>query len=322
VDRSRPLARPLPDLPPIEAEPPITEDDGQRINIFAEPPIAEEDTRQRRAVTPTSTEELIPVDVEGEPEFLDRVVDLSRFEPPRDPSDTQPGKPVEAPAASAQPTPEPPATPAPSPVGAKTTSIVPPRGEETEPLAYPPRTIPDYRPLRPEPVREPEPEPSILSTPVVKYRELVGKDLPSKPEEAAPAAQLTATEPPAPSPARIYEAAKPEPVPEPVKPAPAPVTPVEADATATKSIWEVFGVPRPSETGEAEAVAPEPALDTPTVPFTPKSAPESETPAEAAASVVAVAPEPPPQAISFPPASTRSGLRLALRRRMVSLRRP
>jgi hypothetical protein len=313
----------MPDLPPIEAEPPIAEDDGQPINIFVEPPITEEDTRQRRAVTPTSTDEHagVPADIEGEPEFLERMVDLSRFEPPREPTDTQPGKPVEAPAATTAPAPE---SPAPAkPVGAETSSSgISPRGEEAEPPAYPPTrsTVPDYRTMRPEPTREPEPEPSILATPVVKYRDLIGKELPPsappKPEEAAttaPAAQ--ASEPPVPSPDHNYAVEKPTRTPEP----PAPRSESTAAPTETKSIWEVFGVPRPSETGEATAAAPEPT-----------PAPEAATPAEpitpaaAAASVVAAAPEPAamPDTLSFPPASTRTGLRLALRRRMVSVRRP
>jgi hypothetical protein len=159
----------------------------------------------------------------------------------------------------------------------------------------------------------------------VKYRELV-KDQPlvppPEPEEAAPAAQISEAEVAG---AIIYEAAKsvyaPESVKEEPPPAPAPV------ASEAKSIWEVFGVPRPSETGEAAAVTPEPTLDTPVVPPPkPSVAPMPEAvPAKPETPVVAAtsaAPAAPPEAITFPPASSRAGLRVAMRRRMVSLRRP
>jgi hypothetical protein len=179
-------------------------------------------------------------------------------------------------------------------------------------------------------MREPEPEPSILSTPVVKYRELVEQDAP-KSEEAAPTAPAAHAEPVS-SPAQIYKAEKPvSPAPEPVKAEPTkvePPRPETADATETKSIWEVFGVPRPSETGEV-AAAPEPTAEPLVVEAVPEAkpaAPSAITPAAEAAKVVvaAAAPEPAPMPdkLDFPPASTRAGLRLALRRRMVSLRRP
>jgi hypothetical protein len=326
IRSSQPMARPVPNLPPIEAEPPITEDDGQQISIF-EPPVTEEDTRQRRAVAVVEDEiSAVPDEIDAEPEFLDRMaeVDHSIFEPPRDPTDTQPGKPV------AVPTAEPPAPVEPTPISAETSSIVPPRGEETEPLAYPPpRPVPDYRPARTEPERELEPEPAILATPVVKYRELV-KDQPpaAPPEEAAPAAELGEA---ALKGAVIFEAAKSIAEREPAKDELPPVLPVAAAAAQEvdhKSIWEVFGVPRPSETGEATAVAPEPTLDTPALPVTPAPAvvpvPEAETapPAAPEAPAVAAASAALPGALTFPPASTRAGLRVAMRRRMVSLRRP
>ena len=59
----------------FQPEPPISDDDGQSISIIDEPPIKQEDTRPRPAVTVPSLEAVIPPDLEGEPEFLDRMVD-------------------------------------------------------------------------------------------------------------------------------------------------------------------------------------------------------------------------------------------------------
>jgi hypothetical protein len=81
-----------------------------------------------------------------------------------------------------------------------------------------------------------------------------------------------------------------------------------ADDTGERSIWEIFGLPRPSETGEIKAVV----TDTPaTDEAAPISYPRIEIPSEA-----------PRPYIGAIPSEGRVGLRLRARRKLVRLRRP
>ncbi len=274
-------------------EPPIREDDGQPISIISEPPIKEGDTRPRVGVTASQEAAAVPADIDGEPEFLDRVVDLSRFEPPRTPSDTQPKHPV-APVEAEKTAPEP----------AREREPVLLTGEETEPLGFtPPESLPDYEsaPLvlerdertapaaaleelaeetQPEYRRErfapprisDEPKPTEESTPEI--------------EGVEPATSVSIDTPvsvPAPPPTEPTPQVKPASEPEP--------TEEPSAASPSGSIWEVFGVPRPSETQTTAPVSAEPTVTA----IREKSAPVNSI--------------------------TRAGLRLSLRRRLVRVRR-
>ncbi len=266
----------------IAAEPPIIEGDGQPIHVIDEPPIAEEDTRPRHPVAP----EAEPPEPEAEPEFLDQVIDLSRFEPPRDPSDTQPRKPVEPPTEAA----------APPPFVDEETELLP------EPL---PEVLPNYAPplVTSEPEQPTAPADQVAEETQPDYEaEVPVKAVePETPitEPAVPTVDASpVVEPEAPTTATA-KVAEPEPQaptaePNPVEPA---APPTASESPETKSIWEIFGVPRPSETGPMPA-----------------------------ASLAQPKPEPEPAAvpaehINLPPGSTRAGLRIALRRKLAHVRR-
>ncbi|HVU14236.1 MAG TPA: SRPBCC family protein [Phototrophicaceae bacterium] len=316
--------------PEPAAEPPISADDAQPIRIIAEPPLDEEDTRQRRAVPvsqPPAEPAEVPPDIEGEPEFLNEIgEDYSRFEPPRDPSDTQPRKAVELPVDQpTQPTPAEPPKPA-----APTALFERPSQQETEPLVLEP--------------------PPTETTPLVRPPELVeylrDRSEPKPTVQPEPPAEAKAE--PEPSKASIYDAPPTPPVIEKQPEAPTPPTPIKsvepsapATASAAPSIWEVFGIPRPSETQEAASVsaqATEPVSPTPEVSPTEPTIPVSVEPpkaditpepqAEPQIEVVAVPAivEAAPllgdsTAIKFPPASSHVGLRIVMRRRLVRVRR-
>jgi hypothetical protein len=81
---------------------------------------------------------------------------------------------------------------------------------------------------------------------------------------------------------------------------------LRADETEEKSIWEIFGLPRPSETGEMQAAAPA----DPTTPEAPIPYPRVE-----------IAPPPRPY-IGELPSAGRVGLRIRARRKLVRVRRP
>ncbi len=263
----------------IAAEPPVHEGDGQSIHVIAEPPISDEDTRQRRAVEPaTAIPELeadvpfadIPADLNEEPDFL---VDLSRFEPPRHPSDTQPRRPV-TPEAEAEPV---------SPIeadepGAAQVDTVEPleahaepaaSTEETEPLTFrPPEVLPDYLPSAES--FQPEVTKPAFETEVT----------PLEPSETVSAASFGEVAPL--------------------------ITEPRLTDEDTRSIWERFGVPRPSEIGQTEAVSGS---------VTPEAQPEPEI------SVSAVPPTPHVK-IVLPDAPMRTGLRIVLRHKLIRLRHP
>ncbi len=446
-DDERAPARPAPKAPSRAPEPPVREGDGQRIRVVAEPPVAEDDTRRRKAAAAAQPllEDAIPPDIEGEPDFLKQLVDLSRFEPPRAPapaveakpapepepeflkrieeppiskSDTQPRKPVMLEEEAAPPVEEAvPVVPPPS----VSPFEPPPSVEDTEPVVLPAAAPPpavseeptepavqvpdetqaDYAiPARiyewprretaeptltqapdaapPPPPRETEPEaapppPEVAAqmTPVLAELHVVEATPEATPPVSAPAAQVEA------KPESSAPAAQVEPTPASLQAKP---------ASETASIWEVFGIPRPSESDAAPtptaAPSAQPEAPAPAAQIQPESAPvepqpaaevkpaaegasiweisdaqrpgETEPPAAAASAVptapdadtapVAAAPQevasevPPavPQAavdlpvdaaataerIALPPAPTRAGLRLALRRRLVDVRRP
>lgn len=102
--------------------------------------------------------------------------------------------------------------------------------------------------------------------------DVTGETVPAEPSSAALSSDETANEPTAPTP-RIDESAFPPP---------------SASDTSKMSIWEIFGVPRPSETAELSKVEAE-ALDVPTETAFPAA--ESEPEAEPAAEVTE-SPEP------------------------------
>ena len=211
-------------------EPPITDDDGQALQVieFAEPPVEVDDTRPRPAVTGlegTVQASDIPPDMDGEPEFL---ADVSVFEPPRRDHDTQP---------------------------------------------HPQLDIVDQK-------ESAEPSEEVPEQPALSLSQVALETPRDEPKQAAVSAEVEGV----PSSDRpVTEIAS-----EPVQPRSAsPTTEVHIGS----SIWDVFGVQRPSETGEMQAV----------------SAEESEPIVMSATSVGN---------------ASRQGLRIRLRRNLVHLRRP
>ncbi len=324
--------------PEQAAEPPIRTDDAQPIKIISEPPLDEEDTRKRRiaSAVPTPEPSEVPLDLEGEPEFLSEVAeDYSRFEPPRDPSDTQPRKAVDLPIEQPkQPTP---VEPPPGTLAAPVSMVERPSQQETEPLVLEPpptETTPLVRPPelieylhdQPEPKPEAPPKVSIYDAP----------PLPSAPP-------LPAHPPVTDRPELLSEApTASKPVSEPTAPTqPTPIKPVEpsvpSSPSAAPSIWEVFGVPRPSETQEAPSVSAE--ATTPLTPASEVSSTEATIPVTVEPPEAETAPEPQAEsvavpamieaapllgdstAIKFPPASSHVGLRIVMRRRLAKVRR-
>ncbi|MEP7290332.1 MAG: hypothetical protein ABI835_01060, partial [Chloroflexota bacterium] len=205
----------------------------------------------------------------AEPDFLDDLAesDLSRFEPPRDPTDTQPRQPD----VFAQPQESP---------AELTESLVELRhlGEETEP--YPA-------------LRQPESAPA----PTQQSVEQVTASIPDLGEETRLDLDADATVP--------VDEAQTQPGMPPVSEPPS--RSAEPTPNNKASIWEIFGVPRPSETQEARQLVAasdkledesdtlafsEPEL-TPAEPVVESSAPEPAPEALELAEVIAV-PEPPP----------------------------
>ncbi len=252
-------------------------------------------------------------------------VDLSRFEPPRDPSDTKPRMAVELPesvtataepepdeAISAVPEPDQPAATEPEPEEAEARPSAPtPKpliGEETEPLGVPlPSELPIYRaPLMdvPEAVEETQPQTEPEAEVEPEPEALAPRDEPMT-EPATPV--VSAFEPAADAaPAPIVE--PPEPRPEAITPPEPPASPEPSVTEAAASIWEVFGVPRPSETQEAAIIKSD------------ASEPSRESVAEVVLEPVVALPS--TLKASLPRGSSRIGLRIVLRRKLVRLRRP
>jgi hypothetical protein len=136
-----------------------------------------------------------------------------------------------------------------------------------------------------------------------------------KEEEAPPASAISEEAPPLEDEAHAAfkpparEAAPPASEPEPVTVRTSAELPrVEpADSTGERSIWEIFGLPRPSETAEMRAVV----AETPPADPTPIPYPRVEIPSEA-----------PRPYVGALPSEGRVGLRLRARRKLVRLRRP
>lgn len=281
-------------------EPPVEKDD-TRPNRFAPPPA--------RAQTPATGEvapNAVPADVEGEPDFLSAIDDLLRFEPPHDPvNDTQPRAtftppPTAAPIAPASieaaPPPEPYRPWARRPEAASETAP----GVEEE--AAPPE--------QPAPATELEREAdeSVVSAPTEPEVASTFAHEPEPDEEATPA--RATVQPPVTDDARTAEELTPiqdeveQPTPEP-----------DTLDTDSRSIWEIFGVQRPEDDLETVAAA--------TMTVTPEdeelAEPEHsvESPVESAVDV-----QPPVSVIRLQPLTTRTGLRLLLRRHAARVRRP
>ena len=247
-------------------EPPISADDAQQFQAIPEPPIADEDTRPRPALAPTPavTPAATSEDPVAEPEFLNRLDDLVRFEPPIDPTDTKPRAPVEV---TAEAAPQAPAADEPSA-----------KKNKSEPLPVtpvPPIPLDDDDTLVEIEVPPPPVAVDNSDTLVLPKADAAAEmdKTPSRPPIIEPKLQPAAE---APTPQSSSDLPRLE------------TDEIEGD---TSSIWEVFGVPRPSESQEMRAVTlePEPV--------------EAETPK--------LLPHPPP----------RVGLRLVLRRKLVRLRR-
>lgn len=224
-----------------------------------EPSVTREDTRRNDAVASSrhsvaDDEALIPGDFSEEPDFLNALEELTRFEPPPTAEATQPRR-------SSRPV----------------DSAVPTRPVEAASISQPPAVDEPYMPPATpaaQPIQETAhvvPEGASIGT--------INEPESSSLEDTNPVASVTA----------------PEPASEVVSP---PVT-SEKDA---RSIWEIFNVPRPSETGEVDAVP----------------APSTE-------------PEPPVSSLpvldSSPSAGVQldvgtRGLRQTIRRKTVRIRRP
>jgi hypothetical protein len=236
-------------------EPPVSEDDAQRLEgvPVEEPLLLDEDTRPNPVAKQPPAP---PLDIpqSDEPEFL---VDLAPT-------------PASAPAP-----PEPTPIPPPAPVE---TPIVSAPAEETRATQPPPSTMPAEETLSAEkppaaPSRTPLP-PAPEPTPT----QVLG----------APETPLAESEEPAPQASPVEPAPERKPWEEPTLSSTRPISDPSLSETATISVFEVFGVPRPSDSEPLHAV---------------------ELPAPAAPAL----PEPTPV--------ERVGLRLALRRKHTPVRR-
>jgi uncharacterized membrane protein len=285
------VVQPSETKPPLNAEPPITRDDAQPIRVLDEPPLIDEDTRPNpaAALKTKPTLEEIPPDIEGEPEFLNRLVDLSRFEPPLDSSDTKPRRPV---------TPEeifaPPAPTESEPPAASLADLL--RLAEPPEVDTPVVEIPSPRPTWIEDSAPPVAEPEAAAPPA---KPVMSSDPAKTPVKPMPPVIIRPPEPAAE--VELKEVEKPE-LPAPEAPPAKIETAPSVSNTSAVSIWEIFGVPRPSESQEMKAVQVEPT----------EPAVETQTTIEVAS----------PEKVKFPRASSHIGLRIALRRKLVHLRRP
>ncbi len=286
-NQEHPEMPPAPQPSAVVAEPPVNEDDGQNIPAIVEPPISDEDTRPRHPVAaPTAKSEpevpaaIIPSDLDEEPEFL---IDLSRFEPPRKPSDTKPRAPVEVP-------PEP-------PVEASAEPTVEPL---TEPSEAPSASVEPVEVAKPESASEPEILPSAQATEPLSFQP--PEVLPDTPvtAEATPKVEVETDEGETVS---AIESEVTQPATAAPEPESTPITEPALNEDDTKSIWERFGIPRPSEIEPVPVVTEEP-----------------EAPVTAPLPVPAV--EPPAAPSKLPTSLPRTGLRIVLRRKLVRLRRP
>jgi hypothetical protein len=318
----------------LKAEPPIEDEDARSFPVIEEPPVVEDDTRPRSPFAPPE-EPVRPVTAQSEPDFLDAVadedlvrfepprrpaappteaaapvaeaepdfldgideveaeIDLARFEPPRDPSDTQPRR-----ATLPEPSPEPQESPA-----EYTEAFVEFRSttEETEPLPAQPETTFEQAPEADDPAESSEQV--TLPSAAAELDEDTQLEWDGEATIQLEDLNLTAATP-----------AEPE---------------TQTSETATThspaaSIWEIFGVQRPSETQEIQQLEVEPRA---TEPEAADAALKTEAQAEAEADLSETA-----TAVSAPvrvaatvevqPISSRTGLRIIQRRKSVRLRLP
>ena|GEM_PF-352597 len=315
---------------PLKTEPPISDDDAFSFPVIEEPPIADDDTRKRSPFA-APTEPATPA-VQAEPDFLNEMadddlarfepprtsippatepdfvsdikaaeleaVDLARFEPPRDPEDTPP-RPLRA----VEPASEPQTS------SDYTEAVVETRstGEETEPLPSQPEIGPALSADAEQVAAIELNEQVTTPSPILDFDEETKLDLDDEAtiqlEEFTPPAEEKTAEPDAPS-AKPSEAHSPN-----------------------ASIWEIFGVQRPSETQEMRQLeqTTTPAETQPATPLQSVSEAAETVPSPA---VDASAEETPLPALrravttlEVEPIPSRLGLRMIQRRKSVHLRR-
>lgn len=333
-EAEKPLRNAAPPTP-MKVEPPIWDDDAQPIQIYDEPPVVEDDTRPRSPFAPPAASKPSPapeIESDFEPDFLEDLAEEAEddpfdlpfdlapdelealddddwgFEPASDPSDTQP-RTVEAAFAVESP----------SELTESLIKVQPP-GEETEPLPV------DYTKEHSESAADTE--------------QTTAEIVESETEAVLDTSETTA----------------------------APEIPEQpATSSESASIWEIFGVPRPSETQELSQLEIDAAANETDAPAETEKAVEAEEPtanvpeaaaiaaeaeepttnmpeAVAIAAVVAEAVEtekeaeaedlletvptqesavsPTSDTVELPPVSSRVGLRITQRRKLIHLRRP
>lgn len=305
-----------------------------------EPPITVEDTQPHPAVSDqavvepaVSAESVEAADDVAEPAFLG---DLSRFEPPVEEGDTQPTKSQEAitdeqiAAADSAPAPDADEAVEPAPAEALAEPVTAVLEPETAPADVPVSETTGVSQVAAEAEAESDAELELeqeantveeqtaadeLTPPRKRSRRRRKKkhaptpDLEaqaeSEPEPEVQAAPAASTAPePEPEPQPEPEA---QPEPEPVQQVAAPERQLPPEDTAGKSIWEIFGVPRPAELDDIQpAAAPQ------------ASAPVEAAPVAVSAPVSAELPQTAP--VEFAP--PRFGLRFRLRQSKTRLRRP
>lgn len=244
--------------------------------VIPEPPVAEDDTRPSPSVTPAEPEQTVSPPPQpiteppmAEPDFLAGV-------PAEDDTPIQP-EPTRV-------TPAPPVSPAPPPTPSEPVQEPPPVTAEDDFARFRPPPVPalDNTPAIIEPVAQEQPESSTPAPPPIPEPAAEVPPVAGVPDDTRENAPIIETDD---SQRATSESAKLD--------------------TSEVSIWEVFGMPRPSETQEMAAVK----LDEVAAAPIPESEPE---------------PELHPQPVErTAPAITTSiiGLRIRLRRKLVRLRR-
>lgn len=317
----------------LKVEPPIEDEDARSFPVIEEPPIVEDDTRQRSPFAPpeeparavaaqpepdfldsVAEEDFVRFEpprrpaappteaasvAETEPDFLDSIdeleadVDLARFEPPRDPSDTQPRR-----VTHPEPSPEAQESPAEYTeafVELRTTT------EETERLETQPET--EFEPAQEEESATESSEQVTLPAAAAELDEETQLEW-----DGEATIQLEDLNIPAETPA--------EPETQPSEPA--------ATHSPGASIWEIFGVQRPSETQEIQQLDVEPSSAEEEAAVATLAA-EAETEPEADVSEPTAPVSAPTRAaatVEVQPVSSRTGLRIIQRRKSVRLRLP
>ena len=308
-----------------------------------EPPITVEDTQPHPAVTDeavsepaASAEAVEAVDEVAEPEFLG---DLSRFEPPVEEGDTQPTKSQEAitdeqiaaaDSALAQDADE---AVEPAPAEAQAEPVTAVVEQETAAADAPVSEPAAVAEVAAEAEAESDAELEVEQAADTVEEQTAADELAPQKKRSrrrrkkkhAPTPESEAQSEPEPELHAAPEASpepEPEPQPEPqTQPEPAPVQQAAAperelppEDTAGKSIWEIFGVPRPAELDDIQPAAAAVEASTPAV----EPAPVEAAPAAVSAPFSAELPQTVP--VEFAP--PRFGLRFRLRQSKTRLRRP